>query len=558
VPLAQLNDTFTFSDLAETLEKTDTENVQEKQMWELASLLFDKVPENQDVDQDMARKEMVSEFWQKLVTSSALERVENVKGAEEKAIAYLSCYKLWDASEALLNGKDFRLAIMISQIGGDEDSKPRMAQQIEEWRRSNVISEMSLPIRALYELLAGNTCVSEGKAGAGTENQAETFHIGTRFNLDWRRIFGLKLWYGSATMDALPEAIAAYLDDLTSSRERVKPLPPFVRQHETEACNDERQDILWGLLKLFGEKSDKGSIADLGEILYSKNLSANPIDARLPFQLYQLLRARSIADFNPNDRDHKADLLATDYAFQLSSSAETSPTAFCDAVFITLHLTSAPARRAAITALLNRHAGFIGESPSTCDTFRTLEEDLKIPSSWIWNAKALYSKAVLGDQATEVRCLLRAGEMLEAHETLRKVVAPQAVIEEDLEGLRSLLTAFEEVRATAVEGWQQGGGVYSDFAKLDVAKGKEEKETLMSRLEAVLPGMMKAGTLVERAAVREMADVVERIRALTGDARPDPGLAGLDNVVYDEAVSLSDDYYARLGMAAAWGDMRHE
>lgn len=553
MPIARLTDTFTFSDIVAPLQGSVSKNIHEKQMWELAAILFDDLPENEEFDANMARKERFSAFWKELVEPRAVEQANKAESAEEKAIAYLTCFNLWDASDALLQGKDFRLAAMIAQIGGDEGSKEGMAQQIEEWRRSNVISEMALPIRALYELLAGNTCVSQGKTGAGSENRAETFNIGARFNLDWRQVFGLKFWYGSATTNALPESVAAYGDDLSTKKEQVKPVPWFVDQKNAAASNEKRQDILWGLLKLYGEKANYDNFAGLGEIISSENLSNNPLDARLSFQLYQFLQARGIADFDPYTREHKADLLATDYAFQLSSlAADASPASFCDAVFVTLHLTSPTARRAAVRFLLNRHAGSIGDNPATCPTFRTLIEKLRIPTAWVWTAKALYAKAVLGDQAIEVRCLLRAGEVLEAHGTLCKVVAPKAVIEEDLEGLGSLIAAFEEVRGTAVEGWIRGGAVYAAFVKLnDAATHKEEKEALMDRLEAALPGLMKEGCLEERVAMREMADVVEQMRvAAGGETRAALAAVGLDNAVYAEAVRLRDEYYARLAAAA--------
>lgn len=523
-------------------------------MWELAAILFDENAGDEEFDEDMSRKEKLSEFWQDLVKPRALEQVQMLKEAEkkeeraeERAIAHLSSFNVWDASEALLQGKDFRLATMIAQIGGDDTSKQAMADQIEEWRRSNVISEMTLPIRALYELLAGNTCESKGKTGAGTENKAATFNIGVRFNLDWRQVFGMKLWYGHPAMGPIQEAIADYNAELANVEGQVRPLPWFV---DTAGENDEREDILWGLLKLFDDKSNTGRVGELGEIISPDNLSSNSIDARLPFQLYQFLQARSIADFKSEHRDPKADLLATDYAFQLSTSPTASPTTFCDAVFVTLHISTPATRRTAIEALLNRHAGSIGNSPASCPTFQTLINDLKIPASWIWIAKALHAKSVLRDQAMQIRCLLRAGEAREAHEVLRKVVAPRAVIEEDLDALRSLIAAFKEVRGTNVEGWQQGGGVYSDFAKLEASKDQSERDLLMDRLEAVLPGMMKLGVLEERAAVREMMDVVERMKATTGDARPVLSIVGSDNDVYVEAVRLSDEYYARLVSAS--------
>ena len=63
--------------------------------------------------------------------------------------------------------------------------KANMQKQVESWRQHNVYSEFNEPIRALYELLAGNALRSIGRSSGATEDRASTFTLSERFELDW-------------------------------------------------------------------------------------------------------------------------------------------------------------------------------------------------------------------------------------------------------------------------------------------------------------------------------------------------------------------------------------
>ncbi len=559
VPHAFLSRGFTLENFALLVEEKEPATKHERTMWELAAILFGDInPVKDDIHREQERKEIFSKFWKRVVDQATTKHAKAASSAEEKAIVYLSGCDIWQATEALLKGKDYRLGTIIAQIGGDQATRDGMKGQIDEWRRANVLSEMSRSIRVLYELVAGNTCVSEGKKGSGPENRAEDINISHRFGLDWRRAFGLKFWYGLTWDQELHEAIDEYANDLVMNRELVQPVPWFVEEKSNTGSlaipNQEQQDILWGLLKIYSARRTSGEqpviarAIKLQDILSPQNLAGNPFDTRLSFQLYNILSALDIADFPDAERDHNADILTTDFAFQLAASSTT----LCDAVFVSMHLSNPAARRSAIDALLRRHANAIGESKETCSVYKTLADTFLIPDKWIWAAKALYARTVQHDDVEEVRCLLKARELHAAHERLRTVVGPRCVIEEDLESLKDLLEGFERSGRMEMQEWEDGGAVYADFVNVMDA-GVGEKENTARRLMGSVERLKgRSVGLLERVAMHEMREVAVGVlrevqMGLGAAERLDVGL--VENETLKQAEVLSAEYHARVLVA---------
>lgn len=550
IPIARLRSDVTFAELASAVQQNDVAGQHEKSTWQLASILFDK-----NISDHATRKARLEAFWKEITAKSAKKQLDSTIIAEEKALAYLSMHDIWSASEALTTGRDFRLATMIAQIGGDATMREDMADQIQRWREADVLPEMTPAIRTLYELLAGNTCISDGKGGSlGRENRAETFNISHHFGLDWKRAFGLKLWYGVTSDAPLTSAIEAYEADVASGNEKVKPSPWFVEEKVdlpwSSENASEHEDMLWGLLKLYASNEGALQDVDLASLLTPENLTCNPVDARLCFQLYQALQTLNVASFTP-DTASKADTMTSLLISQLS----TSPSNLAPAVLISLYLTQPTARKSIIQALLTRHAGAI-----TSDLFTTLTSDLKVPAAWIHNARALHARAVDNDEAQSVRHLLLASELGEASDRFRRIVAPRAVIEEDHDVLKGLLDLFEQHDVQATRDWERGGALYRAFVTvLDAGSAEERKEgaerlvTALERAGAKEDNGAEAG-LEERVAWSEMWALVERVRSESGDdegARETGKGAGKgagmgENDVLKEALKLSEDFYRNL------------
>ncbi|KAK8045214.1 hypothetical protein PG993_005238 [Apiospora rasikravindrae] len=481
----------------------------EKLVWELASVLFDsiKVPSDMQNDPDAAdriRRENLSKFWEQMLDEETNKGISMARTSEEKALASLAGHRIAEACKHLLDGKDFRLATLVALIGSSDAMKKDMREQIKEWKDAHVLPELSQPLRALYEMLSGNVCACEGGKNVSTENRMKSFVISKEFGLNWRQAFGLRLWYAISAEDFVADAVEKYQGDVSQEKE-IPPMTWFTEQGIRSIWNDpegQRQDLIWGLLQLYS--NDR---ADLEAILRPENSQLSPLDYRLCWQLGQALTATGKVSFGKN-ADEKADAATTSFASQLTTEGSWE-----EAAFILLHLTDPNARTKAIQEHLCRHAGLIGNEQS--ESFKKLTEKLKVPTRWIWHAKALYMRSVKKDASSEVQCLLRADSFAEAHRTFIKDVAPVAIIERDFHALADLLRQFDG-RQSQVPDWNLGGEIYKAFLQLVDYQNRHEQppNALVNGLLEGLPAMHgntpEAG-IQEYAALTDMAAVVASV-----------------------------------------------
>ncbi|KAF2493492.1 hypothetical protein BU16DRAFT_619813 [Lophium mytilinum] len=586
IPKASVSGKFSFSTLAQLVTIDTEEGRHEQQAWQLASILFDDVDLPAKLTPGLTkadhihriRKAKLSEFWESLVFDDTQMEVQEAESAEGKALAHLTAHNVVDACQTLVGGKDFRLATMVAQIGGGLQMRKDMQAQLEEWQRMDVVSEMEEPLRAIYELLAGNCTKIDGEQAQGNqgglENEASTFSISEHFRLDWRRAFGLRLWYGTLADEPLHLAVTQFAYDLREGREDVKPVPWFVENSLNMGWNDptpeSREDLLWGLLKLYSASYEKGVPANVEEIFSPQSTTGNPMNARLSFQLCQLFQARvDAAPANLRISQLPISRSETGYSKSFMSSTSSAPSSdqapdpfaeladnialtyastlytkehWLKAVYVYTHLSSAANREHYIRSVIS----FFSSSFTTVDsdpTYNTLTKDLQIPKAWLHSAKALQAKSD-GDSATECRELLAAGDLVTAHEVLCRAVAPAAIIARDYDTLRELLGDFDSppnspanppanLRSSTlrvasasssfkdepVPGWRTGGLIYFDYIHLlDLEKSKhseavhKEAVSIVVRLSGALEPMagkqFDGRNLEERVALGEIAGAV--------------------------------------------------
>ncbi|KAF2116321.1 nuclear protein 96-domain-containing protein [Lophiotrema nucula] len=604
-------ESLNFHAVAEVVDITTVFGHHEKQVWDLLAILFD---ENDQPPPDLStqliaqykerfRKDKLSEFWRELVSADSQQHAQEARTAEEKAIAFLSGYNVPDACHALLNGMDLRLSTMVSQIPGDLVMRRDMISQIEEWRQLDVLSEMDESVRALYELLAGNCAQSDGKGEGGRENKASTFHIAERFGLDWRRAFGLRLWYGTLVDEPIEMAVAQFADALRDGKEHIKPKPWFIEEGVdmgwTDKQAEQREDILWGVLKLYASSKMELPV-NIEEVIAPENVSGHPLHARLSWQLFQLFKSRYDDGEEADERrvglpalrsgdaeqsfvsstssqagDEQAedplvelgDKLTLTYAASLHSAEH-----WTTAAYVYTHLSSAGMREHYLRSLLVQFSKIytIAEDDKTYSYLR----ELRIPETWMHAAAALQAKTE-GDDVRQTLHLIKAEELEEAHEVLCRSVGPNAIIARDYDALRELLGDFvptptstpvsSQRRAARpkdpVPGWAQGGQIYFDYIHLlDLASTRDtthrvdeelnkEISALVMKLQHALESLSRdrwdQRGLEERVALSEIAGFVaglvakgkhsERARVLKLPLTEDLWLRHTTN--------LSSDYY---------------
>ena len=520
VPVATLRKDFALANFFDASEVTprDPAAAHEKLVWQLASTLFDPISVAEKLQNvpgvlNRLRKDKLSAFWQKLVDDACTKQISITQDLEGKAITALAGRRIQEACKHLLESRDFHLATLIALIGSKDSIRKDMREQLNEWRNSQMISEFTEPVRAMYELLAGNVCICQGSKGQ-PEDRVESFSISKRFGLDWRQAFGLRLWYGTMSHESLEEAVKNFGQDLAQEKEPKRPVTWYVEQKIPTLWKDElllqREDLLWGLLKLYTTKE-----AELEEILRPENSQLSPLDVRLAWQLSQALTATGAVRYSGDEAEaqDKADRTTLSFAAQLTNEGS-----WLDAIFVLLHLTKEEAREKAIQNHLAQHAGKIGSEDS--QSFTTLTQFLKIPAPWIWEAKALYKRSVERSPRGEVECLVKASSFIEAHRTFSRDVAPKCVVELDYETLGELLGLFSGQQDSIPE-WRLGGEVYQDFLdQLHSEKyGFPVDRNSLDRMLAGLPAIVEESRhpgFMEIVAVHTISDFVAKRAIVLG------------------------------------------
>ena len=507
-----------------------TDESYEKAIWDIASILNDPIePEvlesvptsEKEYFENRYRKDRLAQLWANACESARREAARDAENPEEAVIALLAANKVEEACKLLMKNRNYRLAILVAQIGGETLVREDIAEQINEWRKLKALSEISDPIRAIYELLAGNTCVSEGSGKAHIEDRVDTFTISERFDMDWKSALGLRLWYGIDPDGPWHVAVLEkYEHDVLEGRE---PRTPFANgSKDTVSTEVRQQDFLWSLLRfeaqiISQQPQEKG---DFVKSLLPQNQSDPPLNSRLSFQLYQNyeLHARE----NLDDPESAAQII-NDFAEDLSAAGQ-----WLWALFIALHLPDAASRKQSIRTLLNANASQFSDDEQS-ETFKTVTQEFKIPAKWVFEAQALHAETQLRDPAQQTSYLLKAGNWDEAHDVLCSVVGPKAIIEQDYPELRRLLKAFEKGKSE-IAGWATGGRVLEDFLKLlddddDDSDGiqfsEKERSSIIKRMVKVLPSAFRGSwgnsdakrelSFEEKVAVKEMSALVGRL-----------------------------------------------
>jgi nuclear pore complex protein Nup98-Nup96 len=470
VPLALAPADIAFTTLTQAARGVSTLEVHEKAIWELCSILFDPLDVcasdlvNGMSDEQIAeyetrlRLDRFQIFWSQLVATVVDARIKLTRSTEEKAILLLTKGDVITACQLLMDAGDVKLATLVAQLPGSETSREVMKQQIQMWQERKDWSEFSDAHKALYSILAGETCTVSGLTGA-SEDRTSQFSLSERFGLDWQQSLALCMHFGGH--ESIVNAISAYIANLKDGKDKVKPL-------SLDAAGDAENTLL-GLLRLYALKE-----AQVEWLFDPATVSGSALNSRLAWQLATVLEAKELCDF-PED---KMDALTLDFASQLELAG-----AWTKAAWVLLHLSESDSRTKALQSLLERNAAQL-LSPDL-DQDNTLMEDesgwslssIAVPTSLIWEAKAVYAHAVLREPALQAKWLLytRTEEAFaEAHDVLCSTVGPRAVIEKDYNDLTDLLACFDAHDAQEFGGWKHGGKIYADFVRLNGLSQKQK------------------------------------------------------------------------------------
>lgn len=186
---------------------------------------------------EMMRKQAVSD-WLIGVSKQSLDRdLKTVKGPAA-VLALLRGGRVDDAVDRAMTQGDCRLALLLASASACTEARALCLDQLVQWRRTAADSFIDADRLKTLALLAGQThwsCVDE-------RGQSQTFNCCA--DLDWRRAFGLYVWYVGAETDGLLEAIALFDADVVNG---ISPPPTRRSSPKTDLC--------YHLIKLFVDRS---------------------------------------------------------------------------------------------------------------------------------------------------------------------------------------------------------------------------------------------------------------------------------------------------------------
>lgn len=337
---------------------TSTDRSPEAHLWRLGHALFDEIddlsiPENVSGDYsrhvvDIRRRDRLEKWLEDVVKGDVEEDLRDISGSStgaKRVFALLSGHQIERACEAAIEVGDLRLATLVAQAGGDDEFREDIYLQLAKWREYRVDSHISNAYRKVYEVLCGNVGLSEGVAKGDIVNAADEIHIAE--GLDWKRTFGLHLWYGTYQLP-LSTTVERYQKASEDDNRVAPPLPSYIERPNVKDSKTTMwkssprapQDPLFELIKIFTD-----STHSLESALLPRNFGTSPLDYRLPWHLYVLfsrvLRRRDFEDRSAVKEDGlerdghstRADMMTESYATQLELNGM-----WKWAVFVLLHL----------------------------------------------------------------------------------------------------------------------------------------------------------------------------------------------------------------------------
>ncbi|RDB27909.1 Nuclear pore complex protein Nup98-Nup96 [Hypsizygus marmoreus] len=563
----------------------------EASLFRLGQALFDKIDlrlgDSITVDisnriTSIRRKAALAAWLEDAVIPAVEADLRSSASADGAAIAFtlLTGNQTEKALSVAMDGGYLKLATLISQAGGDWEFREDLKVQLQLWKEQRIDTHIDESVRKVYALLAGVVDgVIEGSKGGGLEKCSD---IDVVKDLDWKRVFGLHLWFSEPIDASIAQVFQAY-DQLiknASQRQIARPLPWYTEKQSMQPSPwnlpspPTSSDGLFSLIRLHAEPA-----CSLSQILTPLSFSASPADYSLAWHLYIILsRCMGVRDFadrgepsgrgrslrlDDSDEDEgdgmeghspSADLLASCYALQLESQGMIQ-----EALFVLLHIEGSAGREKAIKDLLARSAGKLDEWMT-----RGIVGSLKIPMAWVNEAKALYALDG-GDVYEAYELFISASLYNQAHDLAVLELAPDAVLCRDFELLKSIFTKFV---GRSVDGWHVRGKIFLDYVHI-MTRMPELQESLtddavpdahqsseiddlaksVPKIIAILPDVLRDSADLRHAAA--LAEMVSNLVGLVDKVRP-LVLAHAQPLMANESTKLSHIHsmaYARQKLA---------
>ncbi len=364
IPFANPSPKLSFGSFASLFPSTDQSFA--AHLFRLGQALFDEIDLQLDdfVSIDVRnrvhavrRKEALSKWLEGVIAPTVDAEVKGnfSRGSASAVFSFLTGHQINRACEAATEGGHLKLATLLSQAGGDLEFRSDILAQLRIWREQRVDAHIDSSLRKNYALLGGIVDILEGSNGTGVERCPD---LPVSQNLDWKRVFGLHLWFGQPMDASIAEVFDAYDDHWRNARDRAAaPVPWYFEDSSSESKHwrlfpDENPpDAFYSLIRLYADPA-----CSLATISSPLSFGASPADYSILWHLYIILsRSMRIRDYPDRDdpgpgvtrasqeiddreaqvegHSPSADVLASTYALQLEQQDLIQ-----EAAFVLLHL----------------------------------------------------------------------------------------------------------------------------------------------------------------------------------------------------------------------------
>ncbi|NWX05403.1 NUP98 protein, partial [Caloenas nicobarica] len=350
---------------------------------------------------------------------------------------------------AQLSG-DHRLALLLSQLAGSQPLRDLLTMQLVDWHRLQADCFIQEDRLRVFALLAGKP----------VWQLSERTSINVCSLLDWKRCVAVHLWYLLPPTASISKALAMYESAFQNTPECEKyaccPLPPYLEDSGCVIEDDDNagrplRDVCFHLLKLYSDRH-----YDLEQLLDPRSVTCDPLDHRLSWHLWEVLRALNYTHLGRQGQG----VLNASYAAQLESRG-----LWEWAVFVLLHEPDAHTREKSVRELLHRHCQ-LAETPESWAKETFLTQRLCVPHEWIHQAKAVRAR-VEGDRHREALFLFKAGHWNQCHKLVVRHLASDAIINENYKYLKGFLEDLAPPeRSALIQDWDTAGLVYLDYIRV--------------------------------------------------------------------------------------------
>lgn len=446
----------------------------DRQVWELMDVLWGNIAGFKTGDNpfnhhnNMLRKNALSD-WLENVIQSAANFETNENNYVSSIISLLSAHKISDACDLAMSHKDYNLALLMSQIGSNQMIRALVADQLNEWRKSEADTLIGHNRLKVMTLVAGETFFLFNKR-----------IMNTCENLDWKSAFALHLWYITSPCDSLMEALSMYEDAFSDDINKVNaPDPPYADTVVVETSKSGKiQDLCFHLLKLYSSRSHP-----LIKLINPLTHTSNVLDYRLSWFVMMTLKSLGYQHLLEEEEVH----YHVSFATQLQTYGMWEW-----AVFVLLHIKNVDRRSKVVLHVIERNVELLPDH-TACLTEKEhfLTDNLKIPAEWIFSSKAVL--ACFHKRFEEAAWYyIKAEKWNEAHDIVMQHLLPGAVLRENYDTIEKLLGELI-LSEKAISNWNHRGNVIWNY--LNVSKRIEqlmeaEDDNIKYYLEQLQPVMV--------------------------------------------------------------------